>query len=108
MKNIPLMPVPDGYKVRVIHVHDPDTLKTWHDTKCALGARSPKRKTPRYVTYAYVVDAAHNAIIYGTHAFSVCSHLDNPSRRKGRAVAHNRAVSQLIDLMNERHKASST
>ena len=78
---IQLIPVPEGYKVLVQHTFDAATL--------SLLART-KRTAPKYCTYACVIEKVTGDIC--CEALSICSHRDTPSRKLGRAIAHNRVM----------------
>lgn len=77
-----LVPVPEGYKVRIRHTFDPVELRT-----CA--ARDGA-EPPRYMTEASVVNLATGITEWVEKAY--CSPRDVPCRKTGRAIAHNRAV----------------
>ncbi len=86
--------VPVGYALRVLHIHDPDTLELF-----AQG------KPPRYVTRAHIyrdqrkadgkliTDPVVNPPVVVTE--SRCSHMDNPSRKVGYHLAVTRALREL-------------
>lgn len=75
-----LLPVPNGYKMKVFHVHDKERLQ---DVKIM-------KKPPKYFTMAVLLDDEGYPVSAGTAA---CSPRDNPSRKLGRAIAWNRCVS---------------
>lgn len=83
MKKIPLLPTPMGCFVKIEHLHDPRDLANCRDTR--------RGQSPRYVTYARLYEEGASAPSVTAAAF--CSHKDTPSRKMGRAIAHNRAVS---------------
>lgn len=83
MKKIALMPVPDGHKVKIVHVHKQSDLE-------GLKLENSKR-APRYVTYAILLDADG---MVQTISSAACSPKDTPSRKMGRAIAHNRAIKE--------------
>lgn len=96
-RKIPLLPVPAGLTVRIVHIHDPARLERLARKGCP---------PPRYVTIARVYDA-HNNDVASSMAF--CNPKDCPSRKAGRAIAHNRAVSaylRSVALAHEELRAS--
>lgn len=86
--------VPNGYALRVLHIHDSDTLDMF-----AHG------KPPRYVTKALIYkDKRHTNGTLNTDTVenppvvveeSRCSHKDNPSRKVGYHIAVTRALKAL-------------
>lgn len=84
MNSIPLLPVPDGYFVRINHYTQPNEL---------IGlCQSTTAKPPRYATMASVYGPGDQFVC---EAWAFCSPKDSPSRKRGRAIAHNRAVTKL-------------
>lgn len=83
MKNIPLLPTPAGCFVKIVHIHDAKGLKAVSDRR--------RKQAPRYATYAYIYEEGDAEPVAVASAF--CSHKDTPSRKAGRAIAHNRVVS---------------
>lgn len=81
---IALRPVPEGFKVRIEHVTDPQELQKQ--------VRKAGDVPPRFVTWADVLDEQGHVVAFGG---AFCSHKDNPSRKMGRAIAHNRALKYL-------------
>ncbi len=90
MKKVTLLPVPDGHKVKIIHVHDKNGLREM--------ALSNPKKPPRYVTYAMLLD---NEGMMVDIAIAACSPRDTPSRKLGRAIAHNRLLTYYYDSQKE-------
>jgi hypothetical protein len=81
MPKINLLPVPEGYKVRIEHFFKPEDL----ECQCL----SHTKKAPRYYTVSGLFDSKGNLVSLG---YAACSPRDTPSRKVGRAIAHNRAV----------------
>lgn len=84
MRNSQLRPLPAGTKMVIRHTHDPDMLK--YDTL------PHTKKSPRYATLA-VLFSTETGEILGIGE-SYCSPRDVPSRKRGRIIAHNRALVQ--------------
>jgi hypothetical protein len=79
-KKLPMLkPVPTGYKVKLHHYFKPDDLRDWTTSK----------KPPKYVTLAVMVNPHGEVASFGGAA---CSPKDNPSRKLGRVIAHNRCL----------------
>jgi hypothetical protein len=83
-----LLPVPEGYKVKMVHVHKPEDLE-----ECRL---VNFKKPPRYYTFAWAVDSVGHAVAFASAA---CSPKDKPSRKLGRLIAHNRVVNYLRETI---------
>ena len=80
-----LLPVPTGMKVKIYHTHDPKVLRFL----------SISKRPPRYLTEATLVDTATNTMV--AMAFAWCSPKDTPSRKLGRAIAHNRCITNYME-----------
>ena len=78
-----LYPVPEGLRVRYLHLRDPEEL--------AINSRGYEGDLPpRWVTIAELWNG--NTKI--TEAAAFCHPNDNPSRRIGRTIAHNRVIEE--------------
>lgn len=87
MKNS-LLPVPNGTKVLLKHLHKPEDIRAWF--KRAIDAGLHGNAIPIYATLAILIDKETGEVLgSGT---SYCSPRDNPSRKLGRLIAHNRAI----------------
>jgi len=76
--------VPAGFNVRIQHFHDKDALE-----KATVGTPEHPAKPPKYCTLAELYDTT-GAVVAVSTAF--CNPKDCPSRKKGRAIAHNRVI----------------
>lgn len=88
MNNFKLTPVPDGYKAVVHHVHDRKMIRSWLDN-LDLPNKHGKYK---YFSLVDIVDKATGEIV--AWGYALCGRRDNPSRKLGRVIAHNRAMAQ--------------
>jgi len=79
-KKLKLLPVPEGCKIRIRHITDPETLKL---------NRKRDLPPPKYVTVAWLYDGDSVMISKGS---SFCSANDAPNRKLGRIIAHNRCI----------------
>lgn len=84
-----LLPVPEGHEMVITHLYGLFSLWMWADDQRISGERNIKRKLPRYVTIARLYDQDGTLVSRGQ---AICSHRDNPSRKLGRIIAHNRCV----------------
>jgi hypothetical protein len=85
-KIVALAPVPDGLKVRVRHMHTLECKEAAFNS----GIKVKQSKLPRYFSYAEVFDPKTGESLASGDA--ICSYKDVPSRKLGRAIAHNRAI----------------
>lgn len=84
---VTLAPVPDGLKVKIYHTPT-------SEVQAALDFMGVKgRKRPRYYTFARVIDRDTQEVL--AEGDALCSYKDTPSRKLGRAIAHNRALKAL-------------
>lgn len=81
---IELATVPANVKVKIYHIPTKTVQKVLHPFKGSA------RKLPRYYTVANVVDRETLQVVAAGDA--LCSYKDTPSRKVGRAIAHNRAL----------------
>jgi hypothetical protein len=84
MPKIELAPVPPGLKVRIYHMGPQEVRYV------TAGLRIKPGKQPKYYTVAELVNPVTHTV-YAT-GDALCSYKDNPSRKMGRAIAHNRAI----------------
>ena len=89
MKN-KLLPVPQGYKAIVHHAFNADDIDFW--SRLVLKDQN-HFKRPKYMTVVDVIDTTTGEVI--VTGIAKCSKRDNPSRKMGRMIAHNRAVKAL-------------
>jgi hypothetical protein len=94
--------VPNGYAVRVLHVHDPETLDLFRQSG----------RPPRYVSIAKIYTDkrdSHNRLLTEekgndpvVYVEARCSHKDSPSRKVGYHMAVTRAL-RTLSAMNKTH-----
>lgn len=84
MPKIELAPVPPGLKVRIYHMGPKEVM----NASAGIGIKPSKQ--PKYYTVAELVNPVTHTV-YAT-GDALCSYKDNPSRKMGRAIAHNRAI----------------
>lgn len=82
MKN-KLLPVPEGLRVHITHVHDAKYLRVVYG-----------KNPPKYVTFADLY--GRESLLPLARAESLCSPKDQPSRKLGRIIAHNRVVADYL------------
>jgi hypothetical protein len=85
-KKIALLPVPDGMRVKIMHIADKVELRDL--------ARTYLDPAPRYATIAELRWKDTDELV--AYATSYCSPRDVPSRKMGRAIAHNRVVGRYL------------
>lgn len=89
---VELAPVPEGLKVKIFHVHT-------NEIKQALDFVGVKgKKRPRYYTFARLIDRETQEVL--AEGDALCSYKDTPSRKLGRAIAHNRALKAYTKATN--------
>lgn len=81
---VTLAPVPEGLKVKIFHIPT-------NEVRAALDSMGVKGKNrPRYYTFARVINRETQEVV--AEGDALCSYKDTPSRKLGRAIAHNRAI----------------
>lgn len=81
---VELAPVPPNVKVKIYHMPT-------NEVRAALEEMGVKGKNrPRYYTFARVIDRDTLEVV--AEGDALCSYKDVPSRKLGRAIAHNRAL----------------
>lgn len=89
MDNSRKIPCPEGFKIRVHHVHEPEEL----EFLAIDGAKGEAEPPPRYFTVAELFRVQPNgAMDKVDEAVARCSPRDVPNRRRGYLIAHNRVL----------------